>query len=177
MLTLGLFKFVLKEVRLLSERGQNHFKLSNWEEYQQCRLHQDFLLSIIATAEQYEKEYLEFIRHNDIKVIRAVNRRFPELSTNAPLTAKFYDNFRTFLIPLMQEHVREVNSLALMTDGRISDKYEAFFALSSIFKLAETRSNNPITPVLPDRTIPQDYTASKRNKNDFLALRRSIKSL
>lgn len=177
MLTLSLFKFLLKEVRLLSERGQNHFQLSNWEEYQQCRLHQDFLLSITATAEQYEKEYLEFIRHNDIKVIRAVNRKFPELSTNAPLTAKFYDHFRAFLIPLLQEHARDVNALALRVEDPINDKYEAFFALSSIFILAETRSNNPITPVLPDRTIPQDYTASKRSKNDFLALRRTIKSL
>jgi hypothetical protein len=177
MLTLGLFKFVLKEVRLLSERGQNHFQVGNWEEYQQCRLHQDFLLAITATAEQYEKEYLEFIRHNDIKVIRAVNRKFPELSTNAPLNAKFYDNFRAFLLPLMQEHAREVNALALRTDDPISDRYEAFFALSAILRMAEERTNNPLAVVLPDRTIPQDYTSSKRTKNDFLALRRTFKSL
>ena len=106
MLMLSLFKFLLKVVGLLGDRGQNHFELTNWEEYQQCRLHQDFLLSITATAEQYEKEYLEFIRHNDIKVIRAVNRKFPELSHNAPLTARFYDNFRAFLLSVLQEHTQ-----------------------------------------------------------------------
>lgn len=123
MLTLGLFKFLLKIVRLLGDRGQNHFQLSNWEEYQQCRLHQDFLLSLTSASEQYEKEYLEFIRHNDIKVIRAVNRKFPELSHNAPLTARFYDNFRAFLLIVLQEHTRELNVLAPSVEDPLNDRY------------------------------------------------------
>ena len=136
MFMLCLFKFLLKVVRLLGDRGQNHFQLSNWEEYQQCRLHQDFLLSITSTAEQYEKEYLEFIRHNDIKVIRAVNRKFPELSHNAPLTARFYDNFRAFLLSVLQEHTREINNLVLTADEPINDRYEAFFATAALLKMA-----------------------------------------
>jgi mRNA-degrading endonuclease YafQ of YafQ-DinJ toxin-antitoxin module len=177
MLMLGLFKFLLKVVRLLGDRGQNHFQLSNWQEYQQCRLHQDFLLSITTTSEQYEKEYLEFIRHNDIKVIRAVNRKFPELSHNAPLTARFYDNFRAFLAGVLQEHAREVNALALHEADPLNDRYEAFFAAASLLKMAETRSTNPLVPVPPDRTLLQDYTLSKRTKNDFLSGRRTLKSI
>jgi hypothetical protein len=37
-------------------------------------------------------------------VIRAVNRRFPELSKDAALTAKFYDNLRMFLGDIIKEH-------------------------------------------------------------------------
>jgi hypothetical protein len=136
MFMLALFKFLLKVVRLLGDRGQNHFQLPNWEEYQQCRLHQDFLSSLTAASEKYEKEYLEFIRHNDIKVIRAVNRKFPELSHNSPLTAKFYDNFRAFLAGVLQEHIREVTCATSSAEDPLNDRYEAFFAAASLYQLA-----------------------------------------
>lgn len=155
---LALFKFLLKIVRLLGERGQNHWQLPNWEQYQHCRLHQDFLLSLTSAAEKYEKEYLEFIRHNDIKVIRAVNRKFPELSHNSPLTAKFYENFRTLLVSVLQEHIRELNVLAATPVDPLNDRYEAFFAALAIHRLAESRSSNPLAAVSPDRTLVQDYT-------------------
>lgn len=135
------------------------------------------MLSITASSEQYEKEYLEFIRHNDIKVIRAVNRKFPELSHNSPLTARFYDNFRAFLVGVLQEHTREVNALALHADDPLNDRFEAFFAAAAILKLAETRSTNPLATVPPDRTLLQDYTLSKRTKSDFLAGRRALKGI
>lgn len=76
-LMLTLFKLLLKIVRLLCDKGENHFKLSNWEEYQQCKLHQELYATFTQRSETYEKEYLDFIRHNDIKIIRTVNRKFP----------------------------------------------------------------------------------------------------
>ena len=33
LLMLTLFKMLLKQIRLLCDKGENHFKLSNWEEY------------------------------------------------------------------------------------------------------------------------------------------------
>jgi hypothetical protein len=90
MFMLTLFKLLLKILRLLCDKSNNHFQLSNWEEYQHCKLHQEFYSSIASHSEKYEKEYLDFIKHNDIKVIRAVNRKFPELCHNSPLNIKFY---------------------------------------------------------------------------------------
>jgi len=38
----------------------------------------------------FEKEYLDQIKHNDIKIIRTVNRKFPDLSHTAPISDRFY---------------------------------------------------------------------------------------
>lgn len=40
MFMLALFKLLLKMMRLLCDRGQNHFQLPHWEEYHVCKLHQ-----------------------------------------------------------------------------------------------------------------------------------------
>lgn len=39
-LALVLFKLLLKTMRHLCDKGQNHLDLPDWEEYQQCKLYQ-----------------------------------------------------------------------------------------------------------------------------------------
>lgn len=37
-------------------------------------------------SQQYESLYLERIKHMDIKIIRTINRKFPDLSHRAPFS-------------------------------------------------------------------------------------------
>ena len=77
MFLLVVWKYLLKIMRFLCDKSANHLKLGNWQEYIQCKLYQQLYQEFTVSSEKYEKDYLEFIKHNDIKVIRAVNRKFP----------------------------------------------------------------------------------------------------
>lgn len=54
---------------------------------------------------------MEFVKHNDIKVIRAVNRKFPELCSNNPLTSRFYENFKELVASVIRQHDTELTAL------------------------------------------------------------------
>lgn len=77
MLLLVLFKLLLKQLRLLCDRSQNNFNLSDWDEFKDSKAYQQLYSDLALHSEKYEQEYLEFIKGNDIKVIRTVNRKFP----------------------------------------------------------------------------------------------------
>jgi hypothetical protein len=102
-LTLVLFKLLLKVMRGLCDKNQNLLDLSSWHEYQQCKLYQQLYTDLTLSSEKYEKEYLEFIKSNDIKVIRAVNRKFPELCNNNPLTSRFYQHFKELVLQVLRQ--------------------------------------------------------------------------
>jgi hypothetical protein len=53
MFMLGLFKLLLKLMRLLCDKNQNYLHLNNWEEYQQCKLHQQLYSEFTLFSEKY----------------------------------------------------------------------------------------------------------------------------
>jgi hypothetical protein len=95
--TLTLFKLLLRLVRFLCDKKTNHYSLKNWLDYITSPAYSDLYQEMIAYSEVLEKEYLEYIKHNDIKVIRSVNRKFPDLCHNAPISEKFYVSLRAYL--------------------------------------------------------------------------------
>ena len=108
---------------MLCDKSKNHLCLSHWEEYQQCKLYQQIYQDFTIDSEKYEKEYLEFVKHNDIKVIRAVNRKFPELCSNNPLTSRFYDNFKQFMATIIKQHDMEITNLLTQGETALGDRF------------------------------------------------------
>ena len=93
-------------------------------------------------SEQYEKEYLEFIKSNDIKVIRAVNRKFPELCNTQPLTGRFYENYRVFVAGIIKEHDAELETLLAQGESNLADKLEALKSLLMLHRVGELRADS-----------------------------------
>ena len=80
-LTLTLFKYLLRCIKQLEE-PQTYFAgaLEELGCYYQSKEYRSLQGEITNYAGRYEKEYLDVLKSTDIGVIRAVNRRFPELS-------------------------------------------------------------------------------------------------
>lgn len=178
MLMLILFKLLLKTMRLLCDKNMNHLNLNNWKEYQQCKLYQQLYSELTGCSEKYEKDYLEFIRYNDIRVIRAVNRKFPELCTNNPLSGRFHENFREFLGTVIRKHDNEVSNLIQQGEQDISDRFEALNSLYSVYKLTEIRSSAPKSTLLGEKpTLLENYSESKLTRSDYSNLKRRVKHI
>jgi hypothetical protein len=43
-----------------------------------------------------QKEYIDIIKNNELKTIRMVNRKFPDLSHSAPLNERFYESLKSY---------------------------------------------------------------------------------
>jgi len=44
------------------------------------------------------------IKYSDIKIIRVVNRKFPDLCHNAHISEHFYSSLKGFLVPIIRGH-------------------------------------------------------------------------
>lgn len=86
----------------MTDKKQNNLKLSHWEELTSSKAYKELYESIADTGEIYEKEYLEQIKLNDIKNIRAVNKRFPDLCHNQTLPSKFYEALQEYLVHIIR---------------------------------------------------------------------------
>ena len=73
---------------------------------------------IIDQTELYEKEYLEQIKLNDIKNIRAVNKKFPDLCHHNMVPASFYDSLQDYLVNFIRHHNHEVMLMLLKEDAK-----------------------------------------------------------
>lgn len=53
-------------------------------------------------ALRYEKEYLDYLKHLEVKVIREVNKKFPELCNRNSFNKTFYKKVQNYLISIMK---------------------------------------------------------------------------
>lgn len=83
---LTLFKLLLKLMGLLTERKLNNFQLKNWSSFICSKGFKSLMELMLYYSQQYESLYLERIKHMDIKIIRTINRKFPDLSHRAPFS-------------------------------------------------------------------------------------------
>ena len=79
---------------------------------------------------------MEFIKSNDIKVIRAVNRKFPELCNTQPITSRFYENYRVFVAEIIKEHDAELENMIAQGENNLADKIEALKSLFMLYRVA-----------------------------------------
>jgi hypothetical protein len=61
-------------------------------------------------CEKYEKEYLMFLKKAEINVIKDVNHKLPEFTSNDPFTVAFFKKILTYLAPLLKECVHNMTS-------------------------------------------------------------------
>ena len=107
---------LLRLSRFLCDKKTNALNLRNHLEYLTSKAYTDLYPQMVAHSELYEKEYLEHIKHNDIKVIRTVNRKFPDLCSTAPISHKFYEALRAHLVPIIREHNHELMIIVTKTE-------------------------------------------------------------
>lgn len=71
-----LLKYLLKQVRTLADGGLNSQRLVRFDEY---KVKEHFTLlqeEIQESSVKYEKTYLDYVKHTDVKTIRNVNAKF-----------------------------------------------------------------------------------------------------
>ena len=54
-------------------------------------------------ALRYEKEYLDYLKHLEVRVIREVNNKFPELCNKNPFCKTLFKKIQAYLISTMKE--------------------------------------------------------------------------
>ena len=79
---------------------------------------------------------MEFIKYNDIRIIRSVNRKFPELCHSNPITSRFYENFKEFVLGVVREHDLEVGNLVEQGETALGDRLEALNSVLTIYRLS-----------------------------------------
>ena len=82
-------------------------------------------------SKRYEKEYLDVLKNTEISVIRAVNKRFPELSYNSALNDQFYRNYYSFFT----DTLRILNHGVSINEANESDKQMLAGGYQSVLSL------------------------------------------
>lgn len=90
-----LLKYLLKVAKMLEDGRFNSQRLIQFDEY---KTKDNYLLlhnEIEESSAKYEKTYLDYIKHADVKTIRQVNNKFKEFTLGSqPLSSEFYSKFR-----------------------------------------------------------------------------------
>ena len=93
-----LLKYLLKVAKMLEDGRFTSQRLIKFDEY---KTKDNYLLlhnEIEESSAKYEKTYLDYIKHADVKIIRQVNTKFREFTLGSqPLTGEFYAKFRDYL--------------------------------------------------------------------------------
>jgi hypothetical protein len=87
------------------------------------------------------------MKHNEIKIIRMVNRKFPDLAHTAPLTERFYESLRLYALYLIREHNHELMQMQSEQQPEegdnaptpLADKIQALEALYQIYAYSDKR--------------------------------------
>jgi hypothetical protein len=98
-----LLKYLLKQARQLADGQFNSQRLIRFDEYK-AKEHFTLLQDEIQeSAAKYEKTYLDYVKHTDVKTIRAVNLKFKELTNHTqPLNSDFFSRLAQFLAGVLK---------------------------------------------------------------------------
>ena len=93
-----LLKYMLKVVKMLQDGRFTSQRLIKFDEYK-AKDHFAFVRNEIEeSSAKYEKTYLDYIKHADVKTIRKVNAEFKEFTQGSlPLSQDFYTRLNQFL--------------------------------------------------------------------------------
>lgn len=89
---MSLFKILLRLIHETEKKSET-IKLN---------INRTFYNEIKELALRYEKEYLDYLKHLEVKVIRDVNNKFPELSNKNPFNKTFYKKIQAYLNSVMK---------------------------------------------------------------------------
>ena len=80
-----LFKFLVRYVREVEKKSES-FKKTRKTLYNEIK----------ELALTYEKEYLDYLKHLEVKVMREVNSKFSELCLKNPFCKSFYLKLKSY---------------------------------------------------------------------------------
>lgn len=86
-----LFKFLVRYVREVEKKSESFKKTRKTLYYE-----------IKELALTYEKEYLDYLKNLEVKVIREVNSKFSELSLKNPFCKSFYLKLKSYFASVMK---------------------------------------------------------------------------
>lgn len=80
------------------------------------------------------------------------------------------------MLQVLKEHSEVTANIVPTQQDPSNDRYQAFYVALMLYRMAESRITNNLASFSQDKiSIIQDYSLSKRQKNDFLALKRTLK--
>jgi hypothetical protein len=96
-LTIVVYKHIIYLLKKLKNTKFNYFELKKWDQYRESKYFVAIQKEVGVDLELVEKEYLKHLKHKDIKLLREVNGKFPELSHDADFNMKFYEKIVGYL--------------------------------------------------------------------------------
>jgi len=124
-----LFKFLVRYVHETEKKSEAIKATCNKNLYNEIK----------ELALRYEKEYLDYLKHLEVKVIREVNNKFSELCLKNPFCKSFYLKIKNYLVTVMKEVDKQLMEL-LKTKPKpeeYKDKVEAFRALKKMYEFCQ----------------------------------------
>lgn len=98
-----LFKHLLKLIKQLADNKHNWFGITNWDAFRKSNKYTITHRTLRDYCDKYEKEYLIFLKKAEINVIKEVNHKLPEFTSNDPFTIPFYKKIHDFVAPYIKE--------------------------------------------------------------------------
>jgi hypothetical protein len=125
----------------------------------------------------YEKEYLDYLKHLEVKVIREVNSKFSELCLRNPFCKSFYLKLKSYFASVM----KQIDSLMMETlKSKLNtedhqDKVHAFKALCKLYEFCEENSLSENSSCKRTIEVCTDYKkVSKSKEIDYYSLRKVL---
>ena len=165
-----LFKHLLRYVKLIEDSKTNNFGLTFWEKYRISSGYLNFHPEIKNYEKKYEKEYLDYLKNAEIIIVRAVNRKFPELSYTSTFSQNFYQQYKVYLISVLRMVNHEVMKKA---KSYASPRYyQALESLYLYYNFVEEKSNGENCPSICFKgKIMTEYSKSKISHEEHEKLR------
>ena len=106
-ITILLYKYLIRYLKMLANSKQNTLKLTNWDATKKSSGYKNLEEEFVKDGSHYHAHFIEFSKSLLLEDVKYINRLFPELSIEAPLNPGFYGNFEQYLKEFMTKNLIE----------------------------------------------------------------------